>query len=288
MNPSSFKTIRSFKSTVKYLNESGDSAEYNTMKKKQSSVGCLFWIALVLLVLVVFLFNKKTIQTVIEKTGFMNVLKKERPEEPAPPEVTITVTDSDRKDTAEEPVKVTKEKEPLKVKPQQPEKQADEIKPSATRDKPAEEPEKPDETETRVRNSKLYFIVTDETGEIELTSVVRPVNYRDTPLSETIRALTRGLTSSELNKGYISLIPVKTVLRSATVKDGIAFLDFSEQFSFNSFGYEGYIAQLKQVVYTATEFAGVKLVQILIEGQKRQYLAPEGIFIGAPLSRESF
>ena len=128
----------------------------------------------------------------------------------------------------------------------------------------------------------------DEAGEISLTSVVRPVTYVDSPLFETIKTLTKGLTPSELNRGYLSLIPEKAELKSAIVRDGIAYLDFSEDFRFNSFGVEGYKTQLKQVIYTATEFSNVKLVQITIEGQKHQYLAPEGIFIGAPLSRESF
>ena len=63
-------------------------------------------------------------------------------------------------------------------------------------------------------------------------------------------------------------------------------MDFSENFLFNSFGLEGYMGQLKQIIYTATEFPTVKRVQILIEGQVKSYLG-EGIFIGNPLTRET-
>ena len=57
---------------------------------------------------------------------------------------------------------------------------------------------------------------------------------------------------------------------------------------YNRFGIEGYAGQLKQVVYTATTFPTVQDVQILIEGETRDYLGGEGVFIGRPLSRNSF
>ena len=88
--------------------------------------------------------------------------------------------------------------------------------------------------------------------------------------------------------GLISLIPEQTELRSISLKNGTAYLNFSESFRFNSFGVEGYNAQLKQVVYTATEFSNIDSVQILIEGSKMDYMGPEGVFIGKPLSRADF
>ena len=51
---------------------------------------------------------------------------------------------------------------------------------------------------------------------------------------------------------------------------------------------EGYAGQLKQIVYTATMYPTVKDVQILIDGQKREYLGGDGVYIGKPLSRASF
>ncbi len=262
------------------------------MKKKQSSIGCLFWIALALLVIVVFLFNRKTIETVLKNTGFLEIIKKEKPAEPEKPDVTRSGEQTpETKQEKPEPKKETPIKEEPKTeeqKPKEPEKPVQEVKPQPPKKEAEVKPKPEAEPEKKVRNSKLYFVTVDDKGEIGLTSVVRPVTYTDSPLAETIKALTAGLTPSELNRGYLSLLPDKAVLHSAAVRDGIAFLDFSEQFTFNSFGVEGYKAQLKQVIYTATEFSGVKLVQITIEGKKRQYLAPEGVFIGAPLSRESF
>jgi spore germination protein GerM len=48
------------------------------------------------------------------------------------------------------------------------------------------------------------------------------------------------------------------------------------------------VAELKQVVYTATEFPTVENVQILVEGEISKYLGPEGVAIDKPLSRGSF
>ena len=46
------------------------------MAKKKRTLGCLFYIALVLLVLVVFLFNRERVQEVLEKTGFTRLFEK--------------------------------------------------------------------------------------------------------------------------------------------------------------------------------------------------------------------
>ena len=92
----------------------------------------------------------------------------------------------------------------------------------------------------------------------------------------------------EAKQGLRTLIPPDTKLRSAWVKDGVAFIDVSDEFQFNQYGIEGSLAQLSQVVFTATEFTTVKSVQFLIEGQKKEYLGAEGVWIGSPLSRTSF
>jgi spore germination protein GerM len=57
---------------------------------------------------------------------------------------------------------------------------------------------------------------------------------------------------------------------------------------YNHYGVEGYLAQLKQIVYTATTFPSVQDVQILVEGKQKDYLGGEGVYIGKPLSRNSF
>lgn len=128
----------------------------------------------------------------------------------------------------------------------------------------------------------------DENGGISLKPVIRTVYFNDSPLTQTMLSLIQGLTPSELNRGLISLIPEGTSLLGISIKDSVAFINFSEQFKFNSFGEEGLEASLKQIVFTATEFSTVEKVQLLINGKAVKYLSTEGIFAGEPLSRSSF
>ncbi|TFG64263.1 MAG: hypothetical protein E4H36_03470 [Spirochaetales bacterium] len=241
-------------------------------KKRGFPLGCLFWVALLLLVFVVFLFNRKTIEQVLKSTNFFNLVSRGKEEkEPGGPE------------TGPEDVKP----EPGPAVTTQPEKVEPEVKrPVNVQPEPVKpEPQAPS---LNVRNAKLFFIDVNQDGQINLKSVIRPVTYSDSPLTETLRALLKGLLPSELNMELLTLIPEHTELRSVRMSGGTVYLDFNESFQFNSLGREGHIAQLKQVVYTATEFPSVKNVQILIDGEEREFLGPEGVFIGKPLTRESF
>ena len=92
------------------------------------------------------------------------------------------------------------------------------------------------------------------------------------------------------DKNCMSLIPAGTRLLGASVKNGIATLNFSEEFEFNGISADSYRAQLMQIVYTATEFSTVDSVQFLIEGQRKDYMGSEElqIWIGSPYSRSNF
>lgn len=139
-----------------------------------------------------------------------------------------------------------------------------------------------------VRKARLFFTAVDPSGALQMKSVIRPIPSSDSPLHDTLEALLKGPTSQELNMGLLSMIPAESHVRSVTVRDDTAYIDFNESFRFNSQGLEALNAQLRQVVYAATEFPSVKKVQILIEGRKVQYLGTEGLRIDVPLSRASF
>ena len=257
------------------------------MKRKKSSIGCLFWIALILLVLVIFLFNRKTIETVMENTGFWDAVRTDKvepevqrtTEEPAPSHQSggNTVTNTPAPEQTEPAPRVEPEPEVVEVTPPR-EEELVEAPPAA-----------PPATDGQMRRSRLYFVKVEPDGSIALKGIVRPVYFQDSPLTETIASLLKGLSVSEINQGLLSLIPGETRLLSVSVVEGTAFLNFSEEFLFNSFGREGYTAQAQQIVFTATEFPTVKQVQILINGEKRDYMGSEGgIYLGAPLNREDF
>jgi len=138
------------------------------------------------------------------------------------------------------------------------------------------------------RKARLFFTVVDPAGALELKSVIRSIPASDSPLHDTLESLLKGPTAQEMNLGLVSMIPTDARLRSVAVKDDTAIIDFSEGFRFNSQGLDAMNAQLRQVVYAATEFPTVRRVQIRIEGQTVRYLGTEGVRLDQPLTRDSF
>ena len=149
----------------------------------------------------------------------------------------------------------------------------------------AESAVKPSEAAGKTREAVLYFIRLSEAGDIALARTSREIRGAAAPLTDTLRELTAGPTEKESRAGCTSLIPSGSRLLSVTVRDGVAFINFDETFRFNAFGSEGYAGQIRQIVYTATEFPAIHSVQILINGGKINYLGSEGIYIGKPVGR---
>lgn len=137
------------------------------------------------------------------------------------------------------------------------------------------------------RDRMFYFIRVDGDGAILRSPVTRAVKVSNSPLTDTLRILLQGPTAEEQRRGLITLIPPGTKLLSAQVRGSTAYISFSEEFQFNTYGMEGYVAQLREIIWTVTEFPNIADVQILIEGRIVEYLG-ERIKIGSPLSRTSF
>lgn len=244
------------------------------MAKKKATLGCFFWLALILLVVVIFLFNQKNIEEVLKKTRFFDLFQNK--EEP----ISVTIesdenpadldTDSESGKPAEEVKPDTQNTVVLQVDPENPEEQ------------------KSDPDMRNVRNARIFYVSVESDGSFSLQSVTRPVQYDDSPLKQTIVSLLKGPSFNELNRGYLNLVPGGAALNRVYVKDGTAFVDFSEDFRFNTLGQVGLEAQLQQIVYTVTEFANIKNVQILIDGAYQKFLSPEGLSIAEPLDRSSF
>ena len=146
-----------------------------------------------------------------------------------------------------------------------------------------------EQIETRNNQDKtvsrsVYLMKVDSSGTILWTSVRRDLPASDSPLLDAMEALIKGPLASEEKQGLISLIPKNVKIQNAVVQGNTAYISFSEDFLFNTYGVEGYAGQRKQIVLTATEFSNVKDVQILIDGKRVDYLG-EGIWIGSPVSR---
>jgi len=139
----------------------------------------------------------------------------------------------------------------------------------------------------QTRDRVVYYTQVNNDGQILHSRVTRRVPVSDSPMLDALNVLLRGPSAEELNRGIINLIPQNTRILSTTVRGNTAYISFSEDFLFNTFGVEGYVAQLRQIVWTVTEFQNVRDVQILIEGRRYDYLG-EGIWIGSPINRQSF
>ena len=148
--------------------------------------------------------------------------------------------------------------------------------------------EESEATKVPLVDMAVYFATIDENGNVEITSVTRQIEKSDSPMMSALNAVISGVTAEEAERGLQSLIPEGSELLGATVADGVATLNFNDAFEYNNFGFQGSFYQLMQIVYTATEFPTVDKVQILINGEKQEYLGSEGVFIGSPLDRKSF
>ncbi|MEX2444373.1 MAG: GerMN domain-containing protein [Alkalispirochaeta sp.] len=264
--------------------------------RKRASFGVLFWIAAILFIAVLLMFNLPTIRGVLERTDFVDVVfeersgpsDRERPEESGePPSIGPAPEETDQSEQGDPP----EVEETELVIPEVEEPQEEPLPQPDEEDDPPEEeieldpPERSGETgPLRTMQRDLYFILVSDDGRILAESVERTIRYESGPLTSTLEALIAGPTADDLNRGLLSLIPSGTELLSARVASGVAFLNFNEAFRFNSMGLEGLLAQLQQVVRTATQFSTVDAVQILIEGQNEEYLGGDGVYIGDPLT----
>jgi spore germination protein GerM len=136
---------------------------------------------------------------------------------------------------------------------------------------------------------KLFFMYINSEGKQIRTEVVRTMKKSESPLMDAINALIAGPSAEEEKKyGCITMIPRNTKLIGASVRNGVATLNFNDEFEYNQYGTEGLRNQVIQIVYTATAFRTVESVQILVAGEKREFLGSEGVWIGSPLNRNSF
>lgn len=271
-------------------------------KKKRTGLGFAIWLILVIVIVIIFIVKWPDIKNNLIRTGFMQGTITEKPEKESEPaeeqekknESIITLKPEKKPEVQiivepDKPVSNPSVSEPVTVG----DPKKEETKPAETKTETQTEVSKPKPVETpKVEEPapipqtsvKVCFVVIDADGTINYKTVSRSVAKSDSPLTTAINVLLEGPADAK----FRTLIPRGTKLLSATVKDKVAFLNFNDNFEFNEEGVEGYIAQLKQIIITATEFKTVESVQFLINGQKKEYIGSDGVYIGAPLSRTSY
>ncbi len=286
----------------------------NKNNKPNSGLYVAVFFVFVILIVIMFFVKKDNILSNLKKTNFFERVGVATPEfvEKHPVEQEKTLPDDieiDLMDDAASEKSINRQENPASAEKSAktdsaaessalPEKQPEIASEKKEENKPAVSAEKTEPSSknssvpaapkpaSTTRTATLYFVSIGADGSVSRQAVKRQLAKSDSPLTDAIKALLAGPVPGE--KNAMSLIPSGSRLIGASVKDGVAILNFNESFEFNSYGVEGSIGQLMQIVYTATEFSTVKSVQFLIEGEKKEYLGSEGQWIGTPLSRSSF
>jgi len=267
--------------------------------KKKISWGAIIWLGFIILMLGLYLFNREAINNsirIIQK----EVFSRNVPEEPiteAPVEPAVIQVPSPAQGAGAPPA--TAATPPPPVEPPSSEVAASQPPATAPSTTPATAPAQtePQNAQSQtgqgteaaqgaaeLRDRALYFIRIGSDGSALRVRADRRLPVTDSPLRDAIQALIAGPNAEERQRGLISLIPGGTRLLSITIRGDTAYINFSEDFQYNTYGSEGHAAQLRQVVFTATEFPNIRDVQILIEGSRVDFLG-ENIWIGSPLSQ---
>jgi len=252
-------------------------------KSKGSQIVVIFWLIFIIAIICIFMVNASTIKKNFDifKTRLTTPPGAEEEVLPVDEDhpVTVVIDNSAPKPQGSGETK-PQTTEPAKTT--QPEK-----KPTTETQTKPKTPTTPQPPPVQTRDRTIYFANVGGDGQILHSKVTRKIPLSDSPMQDALNALIAGPTAEELGRGLLNLIPKNTRILSATVRGSTAYISFSEDFLFNTFGVEGYVAQLRQIVWTVTEFQNVKDVQILVDGRRLDYLG-EGIWIGSPISRQSF
>ncbi|MDR7433853.1 MAG: GerMN domain-containing protein [Armatimonadota bacterium] len=134
---------------------------------------------------------------------------------------------------------------------------------------------------------QVYFIKVDPvTHQGTVAPVIRRTRAGEPRflLRAALEALLAGPTPEEKAEGLSTEIPPGARLRDLEIRDGVVYADFTREVESGggSFSMQG---RLWQIVYTATQLPEGTRVRILIEGEEREVLGGEGLWIGEPLAR---
>lgn len=124
----------------------------------------------------------------------------------------------------------------------------------------------------------LYFVKSTPT-EFWLVPELRPVRGED-PLRAALEELVRGPVSPQLT----GLIPRETRVLGVTVRDFIAYPDFSRDITRLAVGSRGEVLVLAAIANTLIKFPGVEKVRILVEGRPVDSLAGH-VDLSEPIGR---
>lgn len=294
--------------------DSDDKKLVHKKKGKQSGIALAIWIVIALVLFVFFLVEQDKIVSNLKDTNFFQrvfgktpafvenhedtVKPDEDKNDVAPIDINVLKGDNASSDTGvvsqnnaatvQKQQTATSTKNESAPEPSKPTTTVKPVKPSETTKPSVGDKPKPITSTPAQMNVKLCFMNIGSDGSVNRKEITRTMKKTESPLVDTINALIAGPNGDEQDKGCRSLIPAGSKLLTASVKNGVATLNFNADFEFNQYGVEGTLGQLQQIVYTATAFPTVESVQFLVEGELKEYLGSEGVWIGSPLGRNNF
>ena len=148
----------------------------------------------------------------------------------------------------------------------------------------ASEEGKPAEASGAKKKVKLYYLVySDRTKKISPASVTREVEGEDA-LAAALNELVKELPEAEEKRGLISAMPEGLKIRNVKVKNGIAEIDVSSEFSENAQG-DFLTGRLNQFFYTATQFPDIKGIVVRMNGKLFSTIGGDGLHLSWPMKK---
>lgn len=115
---------------------------------------------------------------------------------------------------------------------------------------------------------------------VPVTLAVQETELKDLPRA----ALLALLAGPPKDSGLFPTVWPGTKLRSLHIQDGVAFVDLSKEAVAYGGGSAAETLFVNSLLWTLTQFGSIDKVQLLFEGQKKDYL-PEGTAVKEPLAR---
>ncbi len=139
-------------------------------------------------------------------------------------------------------------------------------------------------------NSGFVYFLKTGTENAYLFKVERSIPWKgnlEKKVNILINYLLEGPTDEEKESGISTSIPEGVKLLGVKIRDGVVYLDFSEEIEEGG-GTSLMETRLAQIVYTATQFPPADKVRLLINGKKIKYFSSEGIMVDRLLTRDDF
>jgi len=146
------------------------------------------------------------------------------------------------------------------------------------------------EKKLKGKNTGFVYFLKTGTENAYLFKIKRSIPWKgsvEKKVNVLIRYLLEGPTQEEKEAGISTSIPEWVKLLGVKIKNGVVYLDFSEEIEEGG-GTSLMETRLAQIVYTATQFPAADKVRLLIDGKKVKYFSSEGIMVDKLLTRDDF